>query len=195
LGETSGFSWAKRQLRRPWLRILLVLLLLHVPWPGLGQLFGSYFSQVTPALLDVWSAPLLKLELSSSASSGADWSVLFDASDKSTGKRVQATIDIRRSAWLPLATFLALICGFSVSRPKRRALVAAGGLLVLHGMWLLPFLAFFGGPDPHFFLLGPTLHTAVVIAYRALISPPGMVYAVPAVLWFVLSWWLEPELM
>lgn len=180
-------------LASPWLRILLVLTLLHVPWPGLGRLFGSYVGSVQPALLSPWSPSSLKLRITPATDN--DWHVLFDATDTTTKKRVQASLDIRRSAWLPLATLLALLSGFPLHRPQRRALVAAISLVVLHLLWTLPLLAFFGGNAPHFFDLGETTHTLAVIAYRGLISPPGMVYAVPGLLWFVLTWRLEPELM
>jgi hypothetical protein len=189
----SARTWWLALLARPWLRILVVLTLLHLPWPGLGRLFGSYVGGVEPVLLSPWSPATLKLKIT--PASDADWHVLFDASDRSSKQRVQASLDIRRSAWLPLATFLALLSGFPIQRRRRRALVAAVGLSILHLLWTLPLLAFLGGKSPHFFTLGETAHTLVVIAYRGLISPPGMVYAVPGLLWFVLSWRLEPELM
>jgi len=170
-----------------------VLTLLHLPWPALGPAFGNYFSRAAPVLLSPWSPGSLELRITPATDS--PWHVLLSASDRRIHQRVQASLDIRRSAWLPLATFLALLSGFAVRRPRRRALVAALGLSFLHLLWTLPLLAFFGGPDPHFFELGELTHTLAVVAYRGLISPPGMAYALPAVLWFVLTWRLEPDLM
>ncbi len=193
MAESRGRSWLVALRGRPWFRILVVLALLHVPWPGLGRVFGSYFGRVTPVLLGPWSPSSLELKITPAAE--ADWHVRFDATDTATHERVHASLDIRRSAWLPLSTLLALLCGFPMTRPRRRALVAGGALALLHLLWTLPLLAFFGGKASRFFVLGETCHLLAVVAYRGLISPPGMVYAAPALLWFVLSWRLEPELM
>ncbi len=188
-------SALKSALARPWVRALLVLLVLHAPWPGLGPTFASYFGQVAPALLSLWSPASLRLALKPAGAEGTEWSVMVDASDESIDHHTRAALDIRRTAWLPLATFFALLVSFPVRRPRRRLLIAALGLAVLHVLWLLPLLAFFGGGPTRFFTLSAPAYTVAVVAYRALISPPGMVYALPALLWFVLSWKIEPELM
>ncbi len=188
-------SALKGALARPWVRALLVLLVLHVPWPGLGPTFASYFGHVAPALLSVWSPSSLRVEMKPAGTEDGEWSVLFDASDASIRKHTRAALDIRRTAWLPLATFIALLVAFPLRRPRRRLLIAGLGLVVLHALWLLPLLAFFGGGPTRFFTLSAPAHTLAVVAYRALISPPGMVYALPALLWFVLAWKIEPELM
>lgn len=182
--------WAK-----PLVRVALILALLHLPWPGLGHAFVSYFGAVAPPLLGVWSAPGLDIQLTpAEASSGKSWSVTFDARDPNTGHRAQAELDLRRAAWVPFCVFIALLAGMPIRRPRRRLLVAGIGLALLHLLTLLPFLAFFGGERAGLFPLGSVTHTIAVVAQRALLAPPGMAYAVPALLWFALAWKLEPEL-
>jgi len=47
----------------PVARILLVLTLVHLPWPGLGPAFCRYFSVTTSPLLNALATPNARLEL------------------------------------------------------------------------------------------------------------------------------------
>jgi hypothetical protein len=179
----------------PMLRIMLVLAAFHLPWPGLGSVFAGYFGSVAGWLLHFWSAPGLQLQLLPAAPAGPEWSVLFDALDTATSRQVRAVLDVRRVGWLPLGAFSALLVAFPVRRWRRRLLVAAAGLLGLHALTVLPVLAYFGDAKSGLFELGGISHDLVVMAERALLTLPGMAYAAPALLWLLLSWNLEPELM
>jgi hypothetical protein len=143
----------------------------------------------------MFSKSTLLLELSPAAPSGPEWSLLFDARDTTTQQAIRAVLDVRRSAFVPLAVFLALALGVPSKRPRRRLIVLAAGATFLHCLAVLPFLAMFGNSEPRLFDLAGPLHALTVVGYRALLAPPGMAYAVPALLWFALLWKLEPELM
>lgn len=184
----------------PVARILLVLTLVHLPWPGLGPAFCRYFSVATSPLLNALATPNARLELGpvpaapSSATPAAQWTVLVVVST-SVNQRVGAELDVRRVGWLPLGAFSALLLAFPVKRWKRRALVASCGYALLHALWVLPVIASFGGAQGGFFVLGSVGHALTIVLQRALQTLPGMAYALPGILWFLLSWRLEPELM
>lgn len=179
----------------PLLRILLVLAVFHLPWPGLGRAFSGYFGHVASWLLDIWSVPTLDVQLGPAAPRGLAWSVVFDARDALTGRQVRALLDVRRASWVPLGAFTALMAAFPVKRWPRRLMVGVLGLAALHALSVLPVLAIFGDKQTGFFDINAFFHTGVVVAQRALLTLPGMAYAGPAVLWMLLSWRLEPELM
>lgn len=187
MGQSVPFS--------PLLRIVLVLAVFHLPWPGLGSAFSAYFGQVAAWLLDFWSAPTLDLRLGPAAPSGPAWSVVFDARDGLTGHQARALLDVRRVGWLPLGAFMALMAAFPVKRWPRRLMVGVLGLAALHALSVLPVLAIFGDKQTGFFEVNAVFHTVFVVAQRALLTLPGMAYAGPALLWMLLSWRLEPELM
>ncbi len=176
-------------------RILLVLALFHFPWPGLGHAFAGYFGHVSAWLLSFWSVPSLHTKMTAAGPPSPEWSVLFDALDAVTSRQVRAILDVRRVGWLPLGAFIALIAAFPVQRWPRRLVVAALGLSALHGLSVLPVLATFGDSNIGFFELGGFGYGLVVVAQRALLTLPGMAYAGPALLWLLLSWRLEPELL
>jgi hypothetical protein len=179
----------------PAARILAVLALAHLPWPKLGPLYASYVGHVVGWLVSPWAVPTLHLRLSAAAPSGPAWSLLLQAWDTRTHQEVSALLDVRRAGWLSLSVFLALLLAFPVVRWHRRLLLGGTGIAALHALSVLPVLDYLGGAETGFFELGAVTHTLVVVAQRALLTPPGMAYAGPALLWFLLAWKLEPELM
>jgi hypothetical protein len=185
----------------PLARILLVLALVHLPWPGLGPAFCRYFSAVTSPLLNAVATHNVELELGPApappnpTTPAANWTLLVVISTRGVEQRVGAELDVRRVGWLPLGAFSALLVAFPVKRWKRRAFVAGIGFALLHALWVLPVIASFGGAQSGFFVLGSAGYALTIVAQRALQTLPGMAYALPAILWFLLSWRIEPELM
>jgi len=179
----------------PLARILVVLAVAHFPWPGLPTLFCCYFSATTAKMLDSFAERGVALQLGPAAPPAPPWRVTVIAANESTAQGAKAELDVRRVGWLPFGAFSALLLAFPVRRWKRRLAVAAAGLCFLHALWLLPVLASFGSARGGFFALGTLGHGLVVVAQRALQTLPGMAYALPALLWFVLTWSLERELM
>jgi hypothetical protein len=177
----------------PGARVIVVLALVHFPWPGLGSWFAGYFSHAATWLLAPLTAHGRHVELLAAPSPG--WSVFVDASDLLTQRVARAALDVRRVGWLPLGAFTALLLAFPTRHWQRRLAVAGIGLSILHLLWVLPVLATFGVPGLGFFELGRVGYTLAVIGQRALITLPGMAYAVSALLWFLLTWSLERELM
>ena len=65
------------------------------------------------------------------------------------------------------------------------------GLLILEPVLLvltaLPLVSFLGGTGPvQGFHLSPVTSLTFQTVYRALVAPPGMMYALPLLLWWVL---------
>lgn len=182
---------------KPLLRVVVVLMLVHLPWPGLPRAFGSYFSAVTAPQLQLLAEQNVRVDLAPTppTAKAPPWTVVVTATETSNQGGAKAELDVRRVGWLPLGAFLALLVALPPKRWKRRAAVAAGGLLVLQVLWTLPVLAAFGTARGGFFALGSVGQTLVVTAQRALQTLPGMAYAMPGLLWFLLTWRIERELM
>ena len=105
-------------------------------------------------------------------------------------------IDLRTLLFLPTAAFVGLALAAPLGSARRNARVLGIGLLVLlPALWLLtalPLLSFLGGTGPvRAFDLPPLVHVVLQTIYRALVAPPGMAYALPLLLWWVLVARLE----
>ncbi|HEY6561801.1 MAG TPA: hypothetical protein VI072_31240 [Polyangiaceae bacterium] len=58
----------------------------------------------------------------------------------------------------------------------------------------LPLLSFLGGMGPiRVYDLSPASHAVINVFYRALVAPPGMAYAVPSLLWWMLLYLTRPS--
>jgi hypothetical protein len=107
-------------------------------------------------------------------------------------------IDLRSLLFLPLAAFIGLALAAPLGSARRNARVLGQGLLILVPALLvltaLPLLSFLGGTGPVLvFRLAPALHLVLQTVYRALVAPPGMMYALPLLLWWALVARLEPR--
>jgi hypothetical protein len=119
------------------------------------------------------------------------------AEDPDTGRYVGTALDLRRSGYIASAVFVALAVMTPLrgrrSRWRKAALLGAG-LVGLQILPLLPLLSFFSGKLPvTVFDLGPIPRALIEVSYHALVAPPGMAYAVPALLWLLLVTLTDPS--
>jgi hypothetical protein len=71
---------------------------------------------------------------------------------------------------------------------RQKAVLAASGLFVLELLSLLPILSFWSGRLPIVaYDLGQPARVVVDVLYRSLVAPLGMAYALPGLLWLLLS--------
>jgi len=125
------------------------------------------------------------------------WQVTLRVSDPERRGPVLVPFDLRTLLFLPFATFIALAVAAPLGAARRNARVLGQGLLILVPTLLLltalPLLSFLGGTGPvRAFRLPPLLHALFQTVYRALVAPPGMMYALPLLLWWLLVARLKP---
>ncbi len=104
---------------------------------------------------------------------------------------ITVPIDLRSLLFLPTAAFLALAIAVPLRSTREHVQIIVVGLLILEPLLLtltaLPLLSFLGGTGPlRAFTLSRPTHVVLQILYRALVAPPGMAYAIPLLLWWVL---------
>jgi hypothetical protein len=183
-----------RALTSPPARFLLALALLLPPWPAIGRAYGRAVGAWTDLTLSPAAAPV-KLRFTVPAADdpgGSSWELRVHAEDPS-GRYVGTVLDLRRSGYIASAVFAALALATPL-RWKQRLVLMGAGLAILQLLPLLPLLSFFSGKLPvRAFQLGAATSAAVEIAYHALVAPPGMAYAVPALLWLLLAWSLDSQ--
>ena len=114
-----------------------------------------------------------------------------DAAKATPAHAIAIPIDLRSLLFLPSAAFLALAIAAPLRSTWAHVQVAVGGLLILEPVLVLlvalPLLSFLGGNGPILaFSLGRPTHVVLQILYRALVAPPGMAYAIPLLLWWLL---------
>jgi hypothetical protein len=119
------------------------------------------------------------------------WSVTLHIAPVLTGPRADVPIDLRSLVFLPTAAFIGLAIAVSLRSVREHLLLLATGLLILEPLCLalvaLPLLSFLGGTGPiRVFSLSRPIHVVLQVLYRGLVAPPGMAYAVPLFVWWLL---------
>jgi hypothetical protein len=164
------------------------LALLMIPWTVAGRLYGGAVTIVARAALpDPDTGARLQFGPRAGDATVADpWQLPVSAEDPASGQLVATVLDLRRSGYLAWAVYAALMLVTPLRWPKRIALLV-GGSLLLQLLPLLPLLTFFSGRLPvTVFELGTGARWVAAIAYRSLVAPPGMAFAVPTLLWLLL---------
>ena len=170
-------------------RFLALLVVLIVPWPGMGRPVARAFGYATQTML----APVLAtvdtpvvFQASDETDAQHEWDLLVLVKDPKTSATLRhASVHVRRSGYLQVACFLAFVAGWPGRSPRRLAFVLGLGLACLACLTTLPVLMFLSrrGVVP----LAGWLLSTLAVAYRALVTAPGMAFAVPAILWCLLA--------
>ena len=188
-------SFLRRALASFWVRSLLLLLLLLAPWPGLGRTFASAMASLNNAVLgDDSSLAQLSFRLPKPGEKTTPWEVFAIAREREGKRQVGTAVDTRRAGYLHEATFAALTIATRMRRSSKLWTLAIG-LCALQLVALLPALAFFSSAASgvQVFALNPLSQSLVEIAYRCLVTAPGMAYATGGLLWLLLVRLLAPE--
>jgi hypothetical protein len=180
-----GPSVARRRLAIGAVRFFVVFVLLVVPWPHLGRIVSGLFIEGASAI----AAPVLSTADAAVGFAAApveategDWdAVIFVKNIPSGNVRDAASIDVRRVWYLPTIVFVALSIALRFWSTKRLAIAFVVGLFALPMLSLLPILSFL--TQNRAIHPGAAPQALLDIAYRALVAPLGMAYAVPAFLW------------
>lgn len=178
-------------------RSLLILIVLLVPWPGLGRTFASVVVGLNQAVLgDASSQVQLSFRLPRPGEAAGPWEMFAVARERDGKQWVATAVDTRRAGYLHDATFVAL----TLATPARRttkAWILAIGLGALQLVPLLPALAFFSSATSgvQVFASSSLWHWLIEIAYRCLVAAPGMAYASGGLLWLLLVRWLAPDVL
>lgn len=174
---------------------------LSLPSPGIGPAYtrahaalGNHFVEGASFERGV----TLHFEATDAELAQHPWQLTLRVRDPAYPQPVLVPMDLRTLLFLPLAAFIGLALAAPLGSARRNARVLGQGLLILVPALLfltaLPLLSFLGGTGPvRAFHLAPVLHLLVQTVYRALVAPPGMMYALPLLLWWALVARLEPQ--
>lgn len=102
---------------------------------------------------------------------------------------LEVPIDLRTLLFLPTAAFIALAVAAPLRSLREHLQLVALGLSILEPLLLFlvatPLLSFLGGTGPvHAFTLSRPTHVVLQVLYRALVTPPGMAFAIPLLVWW-----------
>ena len=192
VAEVATF-WRRRSIAlRVGVRLAAALVIVLLPWPGLGHGFGELASSITNAWTAPWlsSGTLLTMRPEGPADS---WNAVL-AVGRADGAFHELLWDLRRTPYLPMAVFTALVAAIPFGRLKRRMLVLAIGLAALQILPALRLLLLLSTETPERLVELPRfVHSALLVACGAFVFPPGMAYVVPSALWVGLMWVFERE--
>jgi len=156
-------------------RAALWFVLFALPWPGVGEWYTGVAANVLNVALGK-SGPPVAVEFLPAGPDTSAWEVRTRVTETASEQSIMTALDERRTGYLPSAVFLALVLA-STFRARQKALLAAAGLFALTLLSLLPILAFLSGRLP----------IVAYELYRSLVAPLGMAYALPGLLWLLLS--------
>ena len=159
---------------------------------------GPYYSKAHAAVgnLIVGGQPLasgvrLHFEASDAELAKEPWRAILRVESPQPGPALTIPVDLRSLLFLPTAAFIALAIAAPLHSTRAHLQLLALGLLILEPLLLLlvalPILSFLGGTGPILaFTLSRPTHVVLQLLHRALVAPPGMAYAVPLLLWWLL---------
>ena len=166
---------------------------LALPSPRVAQLYVSAHAALGNALLrDAAFERGIRLGFDANARSPErSWELTLRIQDPARADLVSVPIDLRTLLFLPLITFVGLCCATRFASAWSNVRLLALGLLILQPtLWLLtslPLLSFLGGTGPvRAFNLSRLSHVVLQTLYRSMVVPPGMTYALPLLLWWLL---------
>lgn len=167
-------------------RAALWFVLFALPWPGVGEWYTGVAANVLNVALGK-SGPPVAVEFLPAGPDTSAWEVRTRVTETASEQSIMTALDERRTGYLPSAVFLALVLA-STFRARQKALLASAGLFALTLLSLLPILAFLSGRLPIVaYELGTAPRVVVDVLYRSLVAPLGMAYALPGLLWLLLS--------
>ena len=183
------------------LRFTGALTVLLVPWPGLEQAYGRTMSAIGNVLVGeqpIGTGAYLHFDAAPPSARSQDpsneaYAIELSARRVGTRSTVRVPIDLRTLTFVPTAVFLALALASPTWKSARGPIIFVSGLLSLQlfllGSIAVPLLLFFSNPRPMQLLqLHPAVAHVLDVAYRSLVAPPGMAFAIPGLLWVVLMW-------
>lgn len=173
---------------------------LALPSPGLGPSYARLHAALGNQLVEgntFERGVEMHFETNDAELAKYPWQVTLRITDPARQGPVLVPFELRTLLFLPSATFIALALAAPLGAARRNARVLGQGLLILVPTLLLltalPLLSFLGGTGPvRAFRLPPLLHALFQTIYRALVAPPGMMYALPLLLWWLLVARLKP---
>lgn len=174
-------------------RFACALALLLAPWPRLGVLYSAAATEVGNSALGWFESS--QAQLAFAPPDSGEFSTVLNAQVNRTGQTLRVPVDLRTLAFIPTATLIALVLADGFRRPVRRtALQLLWSGLALHAFLfvslLVPLCLFFAAPEPmQLFQMNPTLDTILTVFYRSLVTPPGMIYAIPFAVWLMIRTW------
>jgi hypothetical protein len=178
-------------------RFAVLFAIVMVPWPGLATAFNQTFSVIASMVVDACfdDSEVARFhpadpELPADASLGP-WDTVFTVSGGRDEPVLRVPLPLRRVAYVPLATFLALALATPVGRPQKLRIVGWGLGLLLFRLALtigLPIARHF-----QVFGQGTVTDWLARVVYYGLLEPPNQMYGAPVVLWFLLVFANSPE--
>ena len=159
---------------------------------GVGPTYGAVHTCIANVLVErIRFSSGVRLHFDGPRGDRDPWSTTLNVEPAGGRRRAVVPIDLRSLVFLPSAAFIGLSIAVSLRSLREHLLLLALGLLILEPLLLtlvaLPLLSFLGGTGPiRVFDLSLPTHAILQVLYRALVAPPGMAYAIPLLLWWVL---------
>jgi hypothetical protein len=179
-------------------RFAILFALVMIPWPGLGRAFNETFSLVASIAVDACvEDPEVIARFHPANPENPDeasldaWDTVFSVSRSRSEPPLEVPLPLRRLAYVPLATFVALALATPLERRRKLRVLGWGLGLLLVRLALtiaLPIARNFEVVEK-----GTALDWGMRVVYYGLLEPPNLMYGAPVVTWFLLLLATDPE--
>jgi hypothetical protein len=178
-------------------RFLAVLIVLAAPWPGLGRAYVAIYGSVAAVIATpIVASSGVELALAPSAEDDPkhEWFAMVSVLDAQTHSRQhKMATDLRRAGYLQMALYLAAAAAYPLRNRVRFVVVVTAGLVLFAAFGWLPIMMYLA--KKQIITLGAWSLSLLSVVYRSLVTPPGMAFAVPGLLWLAARTFLdEPSL-
>ena len=175
-----------------------VFAVLALPLASFGASYSRAFSAVANTLVSALpSHPVLDFRFegsrqrSAASAWGTDsWRTQLVIQNFASGRKRAIPYDLRGIHYLPAAAFIALSVATPVRSRRRKLLILGVGLAVLVPLSLfltsLTLIPALRGGELQIISLPQGMSDFVALFHRAFVAHPGMVYAIPVLLWWSL---------
>jgi exosortase/archaeosortase family protein len=159
-----------------------VLAALLLPWPWLGKAYaGAYSLWANLLAKPIFATRGIVLSFAPAVESNAahPWAIVASVLDPTTRSPLHGVaIDLRRDGYLQMACYLASALAFPMRGWVRSKVALAVGLCLFATFGWWPIVLYIAK-----LTASPTVVDVLTMAYRSLVTAPGMALAVPALLW------------
>ena len=178
---------------------------LTLPWASFGATYSRAFSAVANGVIDVLpSHSRLEFHLDGATErpralelGTESWRTTLTITNQRTTQTYRAPLDLRGAHYVPAAAFIALTVALPVANRRRKVVILAIGLAILLPLSLilvsLPLIPRLRGGQFELFPLPEAINLLVGLFYRAFVAHPGMAYAIPALMWWILVSLTAPD--
>jgi hypothetical protein len=178
---------------------IVILGLSLAPWPGLGKGYVRLVCATVNAMFGTTrfaSDISLHFDPGSPSALGtrpnAWWHAIIAVRNESSQAATRSALNLRAIGYLPSAVFVSFALAWPFGNLKRALLLRTIAFVLVQAFVALsialPVVLLLSSDRVGAIELGPTVRVLINTVFQSVVVPPAMSYAVPALIWLLVTW-------